>query len=108
MYSYTSTGEWWYDDIYIGDVPKEDQTITFPALAAKTYGDADYAPGATALVRTCCGHSSSNSNVATIVSNQIHITGAGTATIYADQAGDATYNAAPQVSRTLTVNWGRG
>jgi hypothetical protein len=33
----------------------------------------------------------------------IHLTGAGSCTVTADQAGDANYNAAPQVQRTFSV-----
>lgn len=80
------------------------QTITFGALQNKTYGDDDFAPGATASSELTVTYSSSNTSVATIVSGNIRIIGAGTATIYADQAGDASYNPAPQVSQTLTVN----
>lgn len=79
------------------------QTITFGALPAKIYGDADFAPAATASSGLTVTYSSSNTSVATIVSGNIHITGAGTAIIYADQAGDVSYNSAPQVSQTLTV-----
>jgi hypothetical protein len=41
--------------------------------------------------------------VCTIVSGKIHIVGTGTCTVNADQAGDATYQPAAQVSRSFTV-----
>jgi hypothetical protein len=41
--------------------------------------------------------------VATVVSGNIHIVGAGTSTITASQAGDEDYNLAPNVAQTLTV-----
>ena len=83
---------------------KENQTITFSALAAMTYGDADVTLTATASSTLAVEYSSSNTDVATIVSGQIHIVGAGTCNIYADQSGDAEYNAASQVPQSLTVN----
>lgn len=81
------------------------QLINFGTLASKKYGDADFAPGATASSNLAVSYSSSNTNVATIVDGLIHIVGAGSCTINANQAGDNNlYNAAPQVSQTLTVN----
>jgi len=47
---------------------------------------------------------SGNTAVATVAANTVHIAGAGTTTITASQAGDANYNAAPDVQRNLTVN----
>ncbi|TMI72779.1 MAG: hypothetical protein E6H09_09175 [Bacteroidetes bacterium] len=85
--------------------PKQNQTITFPALATKTYGNADFATGATSTNNTIpITYVSSNPAVATITGNTIHITGAGTTTITASQAGNAGYFSAPDVARTLTVN----
>lgn len=83
---------------------KQDQTITFPAIAAKTFGAADFNPGATASSGLAVTYVSSNTAVATIVSGNIHIVGVGTADITASQAGNANYNAAASVVQTLTVN----
>jgi LmbE family N-acetylglucosaminyl deacetylase len=84
-------------------VSKADQTITFGALAAKTFGDADFNPGAMATSNLLVSYASTNSAVATIVNNQIHIVGVGSATITASQGGDTNYNAATNVTQTLTV-----
>jgi len=81
----------------------QDQLITFDPIADMTYGDSDFDPGATASSGLDVTYSSSNTSVATIVSNQVHIAGAGTVTIYADQAGDREYFAAIQKSQLLTV-----
>jgi len=83
---------------------KTPQTITFNASATKTYGDADFSPGATTTSGLTISYSSGNTDVATIVNNQIHIVGQGTAVITATQAGDATYLPATNVTQTLTVN----
>ncbi len=84
--------------------PKLDQTITFDALPAKTYGDADFAPGATVSSGLAVTYFSTDCSVATIVSGNIHIVGAGTSTITASQAGNGNYNGATSVQQTLTVN----
>lgn len=84
--------------------PLPAQIITFPALPLSRYGDANLAAGATANSGLPVAYASSNTQVATVQSNgTITIVGAGTATITASQAGDATHAAAPDVVRTLTV-----
>lgn len=85
--------------------PRQAQTITFTAPAAKTYGNADFAAGATSTNTAIpIVYTSSNTAVATIIGNNIHITGAGTTTITASQAGSSLYFPAQNVARTLTVN----
>lgn len=80
------------------------QTITFPAIVTKFYGNADFNPGATASSGLTVSYTSSNTAVATIVGGNIHIVGVGTSTITASQAGDQTYAAAVDVAQTLTVS----
>lgn len=87
-----------------GPGSKLSQTITFNALPSKTVGDADFSAGASASSGLIVALASSNEAVATIVSGAIHIVGVGTATITASQAGNGTYDAAPNVSQTLTVS----
>ena len=79
------------------------QTITFNALPTKIVGDADFSAGASASSGLPILLTSSNSAVATIVGGNIHIVGEGTATITASQSGNTTYNAATNVTQTLTV-----
>jgi gliding motility-associated-like protein len=85
-------------------VGKATQTITMPDLPAAKYGDDDIDPGATASSGLTVTYSSNNTDVATIVDGKIRITGAGTASITASQGGNQNYEAAPDVSETLTVN----
>jgi len=85
-------------------VGKMNQTITFGALTTKVIGDTDYAPGATASSGLTVNYTSSNTSVATIISGKIHIVGVGSANITASQTGDATYNAATDVTQSLTVS----
>ena len=84
-------------------INKADQAITFVALPAKTYGDADFDPAASASSGLTVNYSSDNTAVATIASGMIHIVGAGTAKITASQTGNSNYNAAPDADQTLTV-----
>ncbi len=88
------------------DQPKDDQTITFEegAWQTKTYGDAAFDLVATASSGLTVTFASDNVNVATIFGDTVTIVGVGTATITASQAGNDSYNAAPNVERVLTVN----
>jgi gliding motility-associated-like protein len=85
-------------------VNKADQTISFSALPVKTYGDADFTVSATASSGLSVSFASNNPAVATVVGNLVHLTGGGAATITASQAGNANYNAAPDMPQSLIVN----
>ena len=85
-------------------VRQSDQTISFAPLANKTYGDAPFTVHATA--------SSGLAPTFTIVSgpatidptaNLVTITGTGHVVVRASQAGDANYNAAPDVNQGFDV-----
>lgn len=80
------------------------QTITFNAIAAKAYTDADFDPEATASSNLPVSYRSSNTAIATIIGNKVHIVTSGTVTITAEQAGDETYDRADRVSRTFTIS----
>jgi gliding motility-associated-like protein len=87
-------------------VNKANQTITFPTLPLKLFGDVDFDPGATASSGLTVTYTSNNISVAEITANLIHILSPGTTTIKANQSGNSNYNAAPEVTQTLTVNKG--
>jgi gliding motility-associated-like protein len=83
----------WYtrDDAIV----KKDQHITFTATKTVTYGDPDFAAGATTDNTSInIVYTSSNTNIAKISNNDIQIVGAGTVTITATQPADAFYNEA--------------
>lgn len=84
-------------------VAKADQTILFNSLPLKTFGDNDFAISASASSGLIVNFSSNNTSVATVSGNTIHIVGGGNALITASQSGNSNYNAAPDVSQTLTV-----
>ncbi len=87
----------------VSDPAKTDQTITFDELEDKTYGDADFDLSATASSGLSVSYSVV-SGPATIDDATVSITGAGEITIAADQEGDASFNAASQVTQSFTVS----
>jgi hypothetical protein len=82
---------------------KTQQTISFGALPAALFGDADRTLMATASSGLPITYTSSDTTVATVTKGVLRVRKAGTTTITARQAGNATYAAAPPVSQTLTV-----
>jgi hypothetical protein len=83
---------------YVG---KQDQTITFGALANKTYGDADF--GVTATASSGLAVSFAASGNCTASGSAVHITGAGSCTITASQGGNESYNPAPDASQSFDI-----
>lgn len=79
------------------------QTITFPSLPVKSIGDADFDPGATASSGLTISYTSSNTSVATIINNKIHIIGSGSSVITASQSGNEFYQPAISVSQNFIV-----
>lgn len=79
------------------------QSITFPALGERTYGEAPFAAGATASSGLAVTYTSSNPAVATLSGDTVRITGTGSTTITASQAGNGSWLPAEAVQRTLTV-----
>jgi PASTA domain/Regulator of chromosome condensation (RCC1) repeat len=77
------------------------QTITFGALANKTYGDPDFSVSATASSGLAVSFAASGN--CTVSGATVHLTGAGSCTVTASQAGNVNYNPAPDVSRTFAV-----
>lgn len=85
-------------------VNKLSQEIYFQPLDIVTYGVDDFAPGAVSNSPLTIYYSSDNTNVATIKNGKIHVVGAGSANITANQPGDASHDNALDVVRTLVVN----
>ena len=86
-------------------IAKAGQTITFGALPGRTVGDADFAVSATAS--SGLGVTFSASGACTVSAGKVHLTGRGTCTITATQAGNANYGAAPAVARTFAIDAAR-
>jgi hypothetical protein len=85
-------------------VNKGNQTITFAALPSKAVGDAPFALTATSSSGLAIEYTSSNTSIATISGSTVALLAPGSVTINANQAGNANYNAATQVSQTFCVN----
>jgi hypothetical protein len=85
-------------------VPRQNQTITGLSEMTKTAGDADFELSATASSGLPVTYTSSDPSIATISGSTVHIVSAGSTIITAHQSGNETYNPAPDVSATLTVN----
>ncbi|NLR82566.1 MBG domain-containing protein [Chitinophaga eiseniae] len=83
-------------------VTSASQTITFSAIANKTYGDAAFTVNATSDAGLPVSYSV-QSGPATINGNTVTITGAGSIAITASQAGNSNYGAATPVTQTLQV-----
>jgi hypothetical protein len=89
-------------------VTKANQTITFDLglTLRKALVEPPFTDSATASSGLAVTYSSNNSAVATVDSatGLVTLKGIGTAQILANQAGNASYQPATQVSQTLTVN----
>ena len=86
-------------------IAKANQTVTFGALADKTFGDAPFNVSATGGASgNAVTFSSQTTSVCTLSGSTVTIQAAGTCTVRASQAGDSNYNAAPDVDRSFTVN----
>src|SRR5207249_5065033 len=83
------------------NISKANQTITFGALANKTFGDPDFNVSATASSGLSVSFTATGN--CTIGGNTVHITGAGSCTITASQPGNANFNAATDVPQTFTI-----
>lgn len=86
-------------------IPKLNQTITWTQdLSAlnPTQGNS-YDLIASASSGLPVTFSSSNKNIARIENNKLIIVGAGEVTITASQSGNNNYNAAPEVTKTITI-----
>jgi hypothetical protein len=88
------------------EVAKAGQVITFAALSDKTYGDPPFTVSATGggSGNPVTFGASGNCTAGGTNGSTITITGAGPCTVTASQAGNSNYNAAPDVSRSFTVN----
>ena len=85
--------------------PRVDQTITFANIPNKTVQSANFNLSATASSGLPVSFAVVSGTSATVESNgTVTITGAGVTTIRASQDGNASYNPAPTVEKTLTVN----
>jgi hypothetical protein len=84
-------------------VAKANQTITFGTLTNRAYGSAPFTLSATASSGLSVAFSVV-SGPATVSGTTLTITGIGTVTVRASQAGNTSYNAAANVDQSFTVS----
>lgn len=108
-----NSGEWNNASNFVVTVPKLNQTITFSAQTSpRTYSTGatfSISPVATASSNLAITYTSDTPSVCTTpgtTSTTVTMQGAGTCTIRANQNGNSTYNAAPDVTRSITINKG--
>ena len=91
-------------------VNKNNQTVSFSTAApgAATVGGANYTPAATATsgLAVTITVDNSSSSVCSISGGAVSFQATGSCVLDANQAGNGTYNAAPQVQQTFTVGKG--
>jgi len=79
------------------------QTISFPVLADMTYGDPNQALTATASSGLAVTFTAGAGQACTVDGGNLRVTGAGTCTVTATQAGDGQYLAAAAVTQTISI-----
>lgn len=94
-----------YDSIQF-TVAKGSQSISFGALANKSFGAPDFAVSASAGSGLAIGFASQTPGVCSVSGNLVHLATSGTCTVRASQSGDANWNAAAPVDRSFTVSAG--
>jgi hypothetical protein len=82
-------------------IAKGSQTITFAALAAKTFGNADFSVAATSSSGLAVSFVASGT--CSVSGAVVHLTAPGPCTVTASQTGDANYNAAADVAQTFRI-----
>ena len=93
-----------YVEVTGGNTGPANQTISFASISDKQTNDGDFSVSATATSGLPVSFRIL-SGPATISNNRISLTGAeGTVSVQARQAGNAQWNAAPNVTRTFTVS----
>ncbi|GEM_PF-1599657 len=91
--------------ISILDFTKSNQTITFPAIADKTYGDDRFDLEASASSGLAVTYTiTSGDDIVSLSGNRLTIEGTGEVTIRAEQTGNDTFNPASAVQRSFTVD----
>jgi len=85
-------------------VTPTEQTLVFPPLPEKSYGDPNFDAGATASSGEAVSYTSSNPSVAEITpGGLVRITGAGETILTATVPENANYSNRPEAARVLTV-----
>jgi hypothetical protein len=85
--------------------PPAAQTIDFPVVSGKTYGDAPFTLEATASSGLPVSYASSTDEVCSVSGDQVTIVAAGTCTVQASQGGDGVeWAAATSVGQDIAIS----
>jgi hypothetical protein len=103
--SITNTAADVQQSIAVAPAPKLSQAISFEPIPNCFIGSPDFNPNASANSGLPVTYLSSDTAVARILNGMIHIDSIGITTITASQTGDAMYEAATDVSRTMLVTF---
>jgi hypothetical protein len=87
-------------------ISKGNQTVTFGALANKTFDQGSVTVSASASSALTVTFTSATTSVCTVSGTTVTFVTVGTCTINANQAGDTNWNAASQVQQSFTINKG--
>jgi sugar lactone lactonase YvrE len=79
------------------------QTITFPAIGPQSLSASPVTVSATASSGLLVTVSSRNASICTVAGLTVTLLSSGTCTLAADQAGNSTYGAAPEVLQSFTI-----
>jgi hypothetical protein len=88
----------------VSDTTKQEQTITFVPIGDKLTIDPDFNPGAISSAELPVVYFSSDTLVATILNDMVHIKNSGKVMITATQPGNEYFNPAENVSQNVTIN----
>jgi len=88
----------------VEDVGRTNQTILFPSLGRRLFGDDPFPPGAVASSGLPVSYASSDPAVAEFSNNLLVIKKIGSTTLTASQPGNGVYDAAPDQTQVLTVS----
>jgi hypothetical protein len=86
-----------------GTALKAEQTITFPAIPAKTISDGDFDLAAYSSSALPVTYTIADTNIAKITNGKIHLKTIGTTQVIVSQTGNGNYFAATEVIQTLVV-----
>lgn len=84
------------------EIAKADQAVALQALNTATFGDPDVTVSATAT--SGLPVTLEVSGPCTLEGSSLHLTGSGNCTLTASQTGNGDYNAAQEVSRTISID----
>ncbi|MBX9793299.1 MAG: IPTL-CTERM sorting domain-containing protein, partial [Burkholderiaceae bacterium] len=92
----------------VGAATGQTQTISFGTLASRAVNSGNFTVSATTSSGLAAVFSSLTASICTVAGNTVTLLAVGTCTIAADQAGNASYAAAPQVAQSFSVTAASG